>query len=82
VKEEMGGQLYCTACEFADRGEPAVSAVFDPPASEWKPGDIVTITDETGITRCRVEESTIVTENNELVRSLVAVEVGESNDSG
>jgi hypothetical protein len=48
----------------------------DPPATTWRVGDIITLGDDEGVTRCRVREITVrVNENGEPYRSFVFDEI-------
>jgi hypothetical protein len=48
----------------------------DPPATTWQVGDIVTLGDDEGVTRCRVKEITArVDENGQPYRSFVFDEI-------
>lgn len=80
VKERLAidAEWVCSACDFNDKGTPASAAIYDPAPEKWKMGTVVTVTDEHGITRCRVSDTTIVTEDSELLRSFVLTEIAEA----
>ena len=57
-----------------------IDGIVDPPAKRWKVGDVVTVTDSDGITRCRVTDITVyVDENGEPYRSVKLDEVTDED---